>query len=179
MLNAPRYLLTGRPGVGKTTLMQRIADGLADLSIGGFFTEEIRERGPRVGFRVETFDGQKGILSHVDRQSGPRVGRYRVDCEDFERVGVDALERAVGEADVILIDEIGKMELFSRRFRAALAAAFDAPKPLVATIMAHAHPLTDKLKQRADVRLVEVTVENRDSLASEIVQTVRDSIARC
>ena len=178
-MTTTRYLLTGRPGVGKTTLLRKIAAGLSGLSIGGFFTQEIRERGSRVGFRVETFDGQSGILAHVDFISGPRVGKYGVDCNAFDRIGVQALERAVTEASVIFIDEIGKMELFSNRFRSVLASAFETRKPLVATIMAHAHPLTDGLKRREDVLLTEVTPDNRDRLADEIVQTVRRSLQPC
>jgi len=169
----PRYLLTGKPGVGKTTLIRKVADGLWNVSLGGFLTQEIRERGRRVGFRVETFDGRSGILAHVDLGTGPRVGKYRVDCDAFNRIGVHALEQASTEADVLLIDEIGKMELFSARFRAALSAAFDVQKSLVATIMAHGHPLTDAIKKRSDIRLIEVTVENRNRLATEIGRALR------
>jgi nucleoside-triphosphatase len=169
----PRYLLMGRPGVGKTTLLRRIAAGLAEVKAGGFFTEEIRERGTRTGFRVETFTGETGILAHVHHRAGPRVGKYVVDCETFERIGVRALELAVVKAAVILIDEIGKMELFSPCFIDALAAAFSAPKPLVATIMAHRHPVADQLKERADVHLIEVTTQNRESLASQVIRALQ------
>ena len=173
MTRPSRYLLSGRPGVGKTTLLRKSATGLSGLAVGGFFTQEIRENGQRVGFGLTTFEGQSGVLAHVDNRSGPRVGKYRVDCDTFDRIGVQALESALSDAAVILIDEIGKMELLSSRFRMTLAAVFDVEKPLVATIMAHPLSLTDALKQRPDVQLVEVTLENRDELANEIAAAIQ------
>lgn len=166
------YLLIGKPGVGKTTLLLKVAEHLSTLSVGGFFTQEIREGGRRVGFHVETFSGQSGILSHVARKSGPRVGKYRVDISAFEQIGVQGLANAIKESDVILIDEIGKMELFSRRFREVVISALDAGKPVVATVMSRPNAFADKLKSRPDVRLVEVTLENRDSLMDELVQQI-------
>lgn len=141
---------------------------------GGFFTEEMREGGSRVGFRVETFAGESGILSHIARATGSRVGKYRVDLASFESIGVAALERAVKSAEVILIDEIGKMELFSKRFQEAVLAALQSGKPVVATIMARSNAFADMLKSRPDVEIVEVTLANRDALVEDVVRRLRD-----
>jgi nucleoside-triphosphatase len=173
MTTASNYFLVGRPGVGKTTVLLKIAQRLSPIQIGGFFTQEIRAGAGRVGFRVETFSGVSGTLAHVSRQQGPRVGKYHVDLAAFEQIGAAGLENAVKEAAVILVDEIGKMELFSERFRKAVVSALDSDKPVIATVMASADPFVDALKARADVRVVEVTTDNRDRLPEELAAQLK------
>ena len=167
-------LLEGLPGVGKTTLIRKVADCISELNIGGFYTEEIRERGRRAGFRVETFSDRSGILSHVSLTTGPRVGKYRVDVPGFEGIVVKDLEKAMESSDVIIIDEIGKMELFSRRFKDILIQCLDSEKPVIATVMLRPHPYVDRIKSRPDVEIVEVTPENRDCLVDEIISKIKD-----
>ena len=132
------------------------------MPLGGFFTEEIRERRARVGFQIETFVGERGVLAHVDLPGPPRVGKYGVDLEAFERLALPALEPPATGATVI--DELGKMELASARFRDAVSALLDAEVPLVATVHAFRHPFTDELKRRPGVELVRLTRANRDEL---------------
>jgi nucleoside-triphosphatase len=157
-----RVLVEARPGAGKTTAAIGLADRLraAGLPLAGFFTEEIREARRRVGFRIETFEGERGVLAHVDLRGRPRVGKYGVDLEAFERLALPAVEPPAGGAAVI--DELGKMELASARFRDAMTALFDADIPLVATVHAFRHPFTDELKRRADVEVVRLSKANRD-----------------
>lgn len=171
-LKYSNYFLAGKPGVGKTTLISKIAEGIVGLSVGGFFTREIREHGGRVGFRVDTFDGQTGILSHMYIHDGPRVGKYTVDIEAFERIGVAALETAVVFSDIILVDEIGRMELFSTRFRHAVLDALNCDKLVIATIMSRSHPFADSLKKRTDCYLVTVTDRNRNTLAAKFLEKI-------
>jgi len=161
-------LVTGAPGVGKTTLIRAIVAALA-LRCGGFVTEEIREEGQRVGFRVRSLDGGEAVLAHVRGVCGPRVGRFQVDVAGFERVGVGALEAATREADLIVVDEIGKMELCSPRFVTALEAALDAPKPLLGTVLQAPHPWIDALKQRPDVELYRLSKRNRTDLQDALL----------
>lgn len=163
--------------MGKTTLLVKVAERLTELQIGGFFTREVREGPKRVGFRVETFSGVSGVLAHVAGKRGPRVGKYVVDTAEFERVGVAGLEDAVQAADAIFIDEIGKMELFSQLFRAALVRALDSPKPVLATVMAYPDPFVDGLKARPDVQLISVTQSNRDRLVDELAAQIRALIS--
>jgi nucleoside-triphosphatase len=165
-------LLEGVPGVGKTTLVQKLAEGLSTFGIGGFYTREIRENFKRIGFMVETFDGQSAILAHVKYNSGPQVGKYRVDISAFERVGVSGLEKALNETSVILIDEIGKMELFSQRFRAILRRCFDSDKIVLATIMSRSHPYADRVKMRSDAKLYRITLENRNQLVQILTEEI-------
>jgi nucleoside-triphosphatase len=135
------------------------------ISLRGFVTEELREGRQRVGFAVETFDGERATLAHVTFSGPPRVGRYGVDLEAFERVAVPALA-AVGEAELVLIDELGKMELASEAFRGAVSELFDRRLRVVATVHVAQHPFTDALKRDAEV--VRVTRGNRDELPARI-----------
>ena len=170
------YMLFGRPGIGKTTLLIKIAEQLSALSIGGFFTREIREKRVRVGFGIETFAGESGTLANVSYKAGPRVGKYGVNLSEFERIGVRALENAVQDADVILIDEIGRMELFSHNFRQVLVCALDSEKPVIATVMARPHPFADRLKRRTDVQLIEINLASRNSLSDKLAQRVKAAL---
>lgn len=162
--------LVGPPGIGKTTLIRRIAEHLPGERLGGFLTEEIRERGERKGFHIETLSGCSGVLAHVDIHGEPRVGRYGVDLSALEAVGVAELERAAHEAEIILIDEIGKMELLSSAFRESLLKCLDSGKPVIACVMERPHPFADALKRRPDVEKVQLTRENRDALTERLAR---------
>ncbi|MEW6189794.1 MAG: NTPase [Actinomycetota bacterium] len=165
-------LITGSPGVGKTTLIKRVLEELR-CDAGGFYTEEIREGGIRKGFKIITLDGEEGILAHVGIKSPFRVSKYGVDVNEFERVGVLALEDAIRGGKVIVIDEIGKMELFSQRFKEAVKAALGAPSLVLATMGKISSTLVREIKEREDVRLLEVTFKNRASMVAEIVGLIR------
>jgi len=170
-------LIQGLPGVGKTTLVRAIAERLSDFRFGGFYTEEIRDRGRRVGFRIQTWTGKTGILSHKSFKKGPRVGAYRVDVPGFDTLGVTALEEALSTSGIILIDEIGKMELFSRRFQEVVLRCLDSDKPVVATVMSRSHPFVDRIKSRSDSTVVDVTMQNRNNLVVPLSrQIIEESI---
>ena len=140
----------------------------ADVTVSGFLTREVREGRRRTGFRIETVAGEEGTLAQVGHRGGPRVGRYGVDLEAFERIALPALED-IPAGSVLVIDELGKMELASNRFRDAVGALFDAETPIVATVHAHRHPFTDALKRREDVEVLRVTRANRDALPEQIL----------
>jgi nucleoside-triphosphatase len=163
-----RILIEGRPGSGKTTVARRLVDLLqhARVPVTGFVTEEMRERGQRVGFSLQTFDGRRTVLASVGLPGPPRVGKYGVDLRAFETLALPALT-TTGE-DMVVIDELGKMELESSRFRQAVETLFETSVPLVATVHLHPHPFTDALKHRADVDLVRVTAKNRDALPQDL-----------
>jgi len=163
-----KLLLTGPPGVGKTTVILRTVERIS--TAGGFYTEEIRESGRRVGFGVRDLaTGEQGVLAHVHIAGPHRVGKYGVDVETFERVGVAALERALEASGCIVVDEIGKMELCSARFREVVQRVLAAPQPLLATVPAYHLPFTDALKRRPDVEVIQVTRANRKTLPDLLV----------
>jgi nucleoside-triphosphatase len=162
------YLLTGRPGVGKTTCLRR-ALALAGQPAGGVFTEEIREQGTRVGFALETVDGRRTVLAHVRRRGEPRVGKYGVDVAALDDVGVPAIRAAVREGCLVIVDEIGKMEMASAAFRLAVEAALRGPVSVLGTILAAPHPWADHIKADPAVRLIEVTLANRESIPAKLV----------
>lgn len=165
------WLLTGRPGAGKTTCLRRALARVA-LPAGGFFTEEIREQEQRVGFALVTLRGERAILAHARRRGGPRVGRYGVDVEALESVGVPALLDAIRTRVLVVIDEIGKMEMTSAAFRRAVEAALAGGGPVLGTILRPAHPWADEIKRHAAVRLIEVTPANRDALVEQLAGLV-------
>jgi nucleoside-triphosphatase len=165
-----RLLIEARPGAGKTTALTRLAERLSDAGVAasGFLTREMRKSGRRVGFEIETFAGERGLLAHVDIAGPPRVGRYGVDLEEFERLALPALE-APGDG-VVLIDELGKMELASERFREAVHALFQSPVPIAATVHTARHPFTDALKRSPDVSTIRLSAANRDRLPNEVAE---------
>ena len=161
------YLLTGEPGCGKTTIIKETLSR-TNKSAGGFYAEEIRSQGTRQGFKIVTLDGRSAVLSHVDVRSPHRVSKYGVDTENIDRVAVPAIEEAKQNKDIVVIDEIGKMELFSLSFQDAVLEALNSEKKVLGTIMLASHPWADKIKQRPDVEILKVTRFNR----SEVLDTV-------
>jgi len=162
-------LLTGRPGVGKTAVVKKIVAELGDRA-GGFYTEEIVGPGGRKGFRVMALDGREATLAHIDIRSRSQVGRYGVDVDAFERFGVAALRAAIERAEIVVFDEIGKMELFSSQFKSAVIKAIDSGKPVIATAMLDAHPWVDALKAMPGVHMLEVTRQNREAIAARVLR---------
>ena len=162
-----KFLLTGLPGCGKTTVMMNLAGILKTRKIAGFYTQEIRIKGQRTGFSLQTLSGTKSILSSINFKRGPRVGRYRVDVDGFEQIVLSelSLKRKV---DLYSIDEIGKMECFSGKFIDAVNQILDSDTSLVATIAQKGPGFIEQIKERRDIELIKVTTENRDSLPSKI-----------
>ena len=166
------YLLTGRPGTGKTRLIKEAIAGIGSKA-GGFYTEEIRSEGARQGFRLVTLDGQSAILAHVKIHSPYRVSKYGVDIDSLDRVGVSALRKATQQCDLVVVDEIGKMELFSANFKEAVLQIIDSGKRVLGTIMLNAHPWADAIKRRPQVDLVPVTGANYHQVLAELRQWLK------
>ena len=162
------YLLTGRPGTGKTSLIKQAMLEMKDRA-GGFYTEEIRSQGIRQGFKLVTLDGQDAILAHVNIKSPYQVSKYGVDIDSLDRVGVSALRHAAQHYDLIIIDEIGKMELFSANFRQAISHIIDSGKRVLGTIMSSPNPWADAIKQKPQVNLIEVTRANYHQVLEELL----------
>jgi nucleoside-triphosphatase len=161
-------LLTGQPGTGKTAI---IKEALAKTGVkgGGFYTEEIRTGGTRQGFRIVTLGGQEAILAHVNISTPYQVSKYMVDTDALDRVGVPALRQALKESDLIIVDEIGKMELLSAGFRETLTQVINSSKRVLGTIMLNSHRFADEIKRHPQVQVLLVTRENRPQVMNEVL----------
>ena len=168
-------LLTGLPRVGKTTLIKKLSEELYNQHPVGFYTEEIKEAGRRKGFGLIGLDGKRGLLSHIDINSPFRVGRYKVDVKGFEDF-LKGISFFNPEMNLIIIDEIGKMECFSHKFRGMINNILDSEKMLITTIALKGGGLIEEIKKRDDVQLFEVTQNNRESLLSEILSCITRTI---
>jgi nucleoside-triphosphatase len=131
----------------------------------------LREGRRRVGFAIEDFAGQRATLAHVDLPGPPRASKYGVDLEAFERLALPALGD-VAAGDVVLIDELGKMELASEAFRGVVLELFDRPATIIATGQVARHPFTDELKKWPDVETIRVTANNRKELPEKLAASI-------
>lgn len=168
------FLLTGVPGVGKTTVIRRLADGLAGVRLGGFYTEELRAASVRQGFRLVGFDGSECVIAHVDIRGAPRVSKYGVDVAVLE----DAAARLLAprpDIDLYLVDEIGKMECLSEVFVFAMRKLLNSGRPVVATVALKGAGFIAQVKRRADARLFEVTRANRERLPQKLCALLADA----
>jgi len=164
--------VTGHPGIGKTTLIRSV---LAEVGadVGGFYTVEVRDGGQRVGFDIVALNGERGVLARHDLPGPYQVARYGVDRGDLERIGVPALERAIQENELVVMDEIGRMELCSESFQHAVIAALDSPLPVLGTIQEWRNPFLDAVRDRDDIRIITVTEFNRERLVEDIAREMR------
>ena len=169
------YALTGRPGCGKTTAVLRIVEGLMDrnIRVDGMYTVELRVGGRRVGFKVRRIGGGEGTLAHVNLRTSHRIGRYYVNLRDLEEVGVKAILEGVREADFIVVDEVGPMELLSKGFRDAVKTLLDSGKHCLLTVHYRSRdPLVEEVKRAAGRRLIVLDESNRDRVPSIVVGEV-------
>lgn len=166
-------LLTGNPGVGKSTVLLRVVEALKakGYQLGGMISREMRSNGVRIGFEIEDLSsGGRGVLAHVGGLKGPLVGRYRVNLEDLDSVGAASIVKAVESSEVIVIDEVGPMELFSEVFQDVVRRAVESVKLVIGVVHWRARSnLIDELKKRPDALLYLVTFENRNKLHEVIV----------
>lgn len=160
-------LLTGKPGVGKTTVVRKVAASLAGRRIGGFFTREIRAGRERRGFQLVTFDGREWLIAHADIRGPHRLGKYGVDVAAVEAAATSAL--ATGRGELYLVDEIGRMECLSPTFVAAVWKLLDSPATVVATVALRGDGVIAEIKQRPDTEIWTVTRENRDDMPARVL----------
>jgi nucleoside-triphosphatase len=149
-------LITGPPGIGKTNLIKRLSEAFSPFSPIGFYTAEIREEGVRKGFELISLDGKRKLLSHQELKSHYRVGSYRVDVKGFEEF-LASISWSDPSARLVIIDEIGKMECLSEKFKKLLIEVLDSEKGLIATIALKGGGLIAEVKERQDVKLFTMT----------------------
>jgi len=166
--------ISGRPGIGKTTVLLNIADKLKEMgfTVGGMISREARQEGTRVGFEIVDFAaGSRGWLARVNQSTGPKVGKYRVNIQDLDAIGVKAIQTALRESSTVVVDEIGPMELFSEAFVQVIKDALDGNKLILGVIRHSArHPLIETIKRSNDAYIETVTIENRSSLHNVLIR---------
>ena len=165
-------LLTGVPGIGKTTVIRRVAASLADCNISGFYTEEIRVHNVRQGFALVTFNDIRIVMAHVASDSAFRVSKYGVDLAAIDRVVRMSLTEN-SNTDLFIIDEIGKMECFSALFVERVTALLDSGKPVVATIALKGSGFIAEVKNRPGVVLWEITKKNRNGMVAGVTEWLK------
>mgnify|MGYP006287156389 CR=1 FL=1 len=166
-ITSDRIAITGKPGCGKTTLCKKIAEKTRDKT-RGIITEEIREGGKRVGFRLEDLaTGKTGLLSHVNDCSGPKVGKYSVCLDQLDAFAARAIESGSKEKDLLIIDEIGPMELKSEQFVESVEEALESNTACLFTVHRRSkHPLVERIKE--EFQLIKLTKKNRDKIFEKI-----------
>jgi nucleoside-triphosphatase len=160
-----KVLITGTPGCGKTTLVERLMSQL-DMQVCGFITKEIRENKRRIGFRIDGVSGCSETLAHTCIRSRHRVGKYGVDLAALDRI-VES-EFSGDLAPLVVVDEIGKMELFSERFRDTIGKLWQSTQIVVATIMSAPNAFCDRLKADKNTMTYRLNQKNRDEVFSEV-----------
>ncbi len=175
-----KIFLTGPPGIGKSTVLRRVKEGLEHrgLCVGGVFCPETRDGGARTGFEiVDVYSGTRGILAGTYLHGNKKIGRYVVNLDDLRRVGVKALETAQKTADVILIDEVGPMEMLGCDFQEAVLRVVSSSKPVIGIIhWRMQHPVVEAIRVRRDVSIMEVTLQNRETLHSVILAEILENM---
>jgi nucleoside-triphosphatase len=166
---ASKIAITGPPGIGKSTVVQKVVEICKNhVTIGGILTRDKRLKGKRIGFEIiDLASGTAGQLADL-WGNGPSVGHYRVNLDDLEKIGLRALDNVL-EYDLIVVDEVGPMELKSDKFNQAVEKVIASEKPILVVVeVGYTHPLAQSI--RRTFKLITVTKENRDLLPAEIVK---------
>lgn len=166
-------LITGLPGIGKTTLTKKLSEIFKEFNPAGFYTSEITEEGVRTGFLIASLYGDSRIFSHIDLKSKYSVGKYHIDIKGFENLLENIFSRDK-KTGLFFIDEIGKMECQSKKFCRLITELLNSEKPVVATVAEKGAGLINDIKKRDDVKLFEITSNNRDLKLKELTMEIRD-----
>lgn len=162
--------LTGAPSSGKTTVIKKVVSGLLQPA-NGFYTEEEKVGDKRIGFLMHTLDGKKGYLAHQDIESEFHIRRYGVSIKNIEEIAANSITPV--DNNIIILDEIGKMECFSRKFVDAATKALNSDNIVIGTITFGGTDFILKVKERTDIEIIEVTLKNRDKLPEIILGKIK------
>lgn len=164
-------LITGEPGIGKTSLAMKLAGELKSLNPVGFYTGEVRTDGARKGFQLISLDGRRGTLAHVDCRSPLIVGKYRVNVWAFDKF-LDEIDLTSSDGRIVIIDEIGKMECMSKYFRMVVEELLEQERIVIATVAQNGTGMIETVKQRNDVIMFEMVRRNREEMLGKVLRSV-------
>ncbi len=171
-----KVFLTGLPKSGKSTVILKTIELLKNkgLKVGGFVTPEIIENGKRIGFYVkDIFSNEMEIFASIDFKIGPKIGKYGVDVRAFEKIALKAMDFAAQNCDLIIVDEIGKMEFLSKEFEKEIYKLILIEKPLIATLHRN---FVKKFKDFGEI--IEVNKENRRYLPEKLSKKVMNMLIK-
>ena len=172
--------LTGLPGSGKTSTLLKLVEMLEEegKTVGGMVTEPIVENGRRKGLRIyNKMTGESGTLAHVDIESRYMYEKFGVDLTVLASIGVKALADAEEKADVIIVDEVGKLEVESEKFVDEVKNVLDLDKPVILTLHKKSrNPLLQDIRKRDDIRILEVTPINRNLLPYKVMKLMKGQL---
>ncbi len=166
-------LITGLPGIGKTTLIKQLIYRIRESGPIGFYTEEIRYAGERKGFQLMSLEGERAILAHVLLESRYRLGKYKVDVKGFDSF-LDTIDFLRDPGRPVIIDEIGKMECLSSKFVRLIPELMDSPNTVIATIAHTEGGMVGRIKKRNDIVLFKMNLDNRDTLPADILKNLEE-----
>ena len=164
-------LVTGPPRSGKSTLIEKAINQI-QAPITGFFTREIRQSGKRLGFSISTLDGKIGVLAHREIKSRYKVGPYGINLLDLDQIAVPSMLPS-DPGDIVIVDEIGKMECFSLPFRRALLYVLSSENQLIGSIAIKGDNFIQNIKKRSDVLIIPISKSNRDSALELLLEKIR------
>jgi nucleoside-triphosphatase len=167
--------ISGFPGCGKTTLIKEILEELK-IRASGFYTQEIREKGIRKGFKIINLNGKEGILAHINIKSPFRVSKYGVNLKDLEEIGVKAILDALKGNKLVIIDEVGSMELYSEKFKKVVMTALNSQNKVLGTIKFTPDPFCNKIKERKDTKIFYLNRENRKIIKEKIKDFLKEKL---
>jgi len=171
LMTKTNILITGPTRCGKSTLIEKVVSRI-ERPLTGFFTREIKGKGRRVGFSINTLDGREGILAHENIKSQLRVGKYGVNLKDIEAIAVPSMI-PTRRMQIVVIDEIGKMECFSRLFKETLIRILGSSNRMIGSIAERGDHFIQRIKERDDVMLIMITTQNRDILVDQILDSIQ------
>ena len=164
-------LVTGPPRSGKSTLIEKVVQSISRPATG-FFTQELREKGQRVGFSITTLQGKTGVLAHQRIRSTFRVGKYRVNLEDLDQIAVPSMLPSTPD-QIVVVDEIGKMECFSRLFKETLIKVLSSDNLVIGSVAIKGDRFIQSIKKRDDVSLVSISENTRDLALKVFLQKIQ------
>lgn len=166
------FLLTGKPRMGKTTMIKKLINGIGLENCGGFYTEEITNLNDRIGFRCVSITGESVEIANVESTSKTRVGRYGINVEQFEEFAVRILQNDLHSKKILVIDEIGFMQMLSKPFQKIVQQIITDEKLVIGTIPLDSHPEIDKIKCLKEVKITSLNELNRDRILEPLKKDI-------